>query len=164
MTDIDRRSALILDPAGATLLASTDTAAAQEEAARNKALLAHRYKLWHETKGGSVNEWTEIVADNIAFGSLVEGRPAVLFTARIDGKQSLKGYFDGLLNGWSMIHYTVDHFIAEGDRVVMVGSTAWRNKATNKVCETTSGASATGWRSNTTSTTTPPRCCRRQSD
>jgi hypothetical protein len=56
MTDIDRRSALILSTAGAALIASPEPALAQaNEAARNKEILAREYKRWHETKGGSVD-------------------------------------------------------------------------------------------------------------
>ena len=136
MTDIDRRSALII-ASGAALLATSETASAQGgEAARNKEILAREYRRWHDTKGGSVASWMEIVADDIKFGSLAEGMPAATFTARVNGKQELKRYFGGLLEGWTMIHYTVDNFIAEGDRIAAVGSTAWRNKKTNKVCET----------------------------
>jgi hypothetical protein len=32
-----------------------------------------------------------------------------------------------------MIFYRIDEFIAQGDRVVAIGSTSWRNKATGKV-------------------------------
>jgi ketosteroid isomerase-like protein len=106
------------------------------EAARNKEILAREYKRWHESKGGSVASWMEIVAEDIRFGSQAEGRPEVTFTAPVNSKQELKRYFDGLLEGWTMIHYTVDHLIAEGDRVAAVGSTAWRNKRTGKVCDT----------------------------
>jgi uncharacterized protein len=123
--------------AGAALLARPHTASAQAtEAARNKEILAREYKRWHDSKGGSVESFMEIVDSNIQFGSIAEGMPVAAFTARVNGKQELKRYFDGLREGWEMIHYTVNHFIAEGDRVAAVGSTAWRNKKTGKVCET----------------------------
>jgi uncharacterized protein len=35
-----------------------------------------------------------------------------------------------------MIHYTTDEFIAEGDRVAMRGSTAWRSRKTGRVIDT----------------------------
>ena len=67
---------------------------------------------------------------------MAEGSATATFTARVHGKQELKRYFDGLLGGWTMIRFRVEYFIAEGDRVAMIGSTAWRNKTTNKVCDT----------------------------
>ena len=108
------------------------------EVERNKSLLKGAYDRWHATKGGSVDHWMEIVADDITFGSLAEGRgpQSVAFTARVGGRDQLRGYFQGLLSGWTMVHYTVNDLVAEGDRVVAIGSTAWRNKATGKVCET----------------------------
>lgn len=102
------------------------------EAVRNKELLQRAYARWHETKGGSVNEWLDIMDDNISFGSLAEGKAMAPFTARANGKQQLAGFLAGLVGGWTMLHFTADQFIAEGDRVVMVGSMAWTNKTTGK--------------------------------
>jgi len=123
---------------GAALLTSSATTSAQGggEAARNKEILARAYKLCHDTKSGSVKDWMEIVDDGITFGSMAEGSATATFTAHVHGKQELKRYFDGLLGGWAMIRYRADYFIAEGDRVAMNGSTAWRNITTNKVCDT----------------------------
>ena len=48
----------------------------------------------------------------------------------------MKAYFDGLLTDWTMVHYTIDEYIAQGDTVVARGSTAWVNKQTGKRAET----------------------------
>jgi ketosteroid isomerase-like protein len=104
--------------------------------AKNVEALKTAYKTWHDTKGGSVDHWMTMIADDIKFGSLAGGAPRVAFTTSYTNKQALKGYFDGLLSGWDMIHYTTDEFIAQGESVVMRGSTAWRSKQTGKVCET----------------------------
>lgn len=102
----------------------------------NKAILDQIYRRWHETRGGSLDEFFEIFGEEINWGSLAHGEAPVSFTARAIGKGKVRGYFAGLLEGWSMIYYRVDHLIAEGDRVVMVGATAWTNKATGKTCDT----------------------------
>lgn len=102
----------------------------------NKALLEIAYRLWHETKGGSVDHWMTIVSEDIRFGSLAEGVSPVAFTALRTGKAEMKGYFAGLLAGWRMIHYTIHHMVAEGDRVAVICSTAWTNRTTGKVVET----------------------------
>jgi ketosteroid isomerase-like protein len=104
--------------------------------AANKALLEHLYRRWHESKGGALEELIGIFDDTISFGSLAQGVSPAAFTAQAIGPAQLRGYFLGLLGGWSMIHYTVDHIIAEGDHVAVVGSTAWTNKATGKVVDT----------------------------
>ena len=137
---LDKRQ-LILATVGATAIATLGRAVAQvstvpNEANRNKEILTEAYRRWDETKGGSVSHWMSIVAEDIAFGSLAEGSSAATFTAALKGRNQLNKYFDGMLSSWSMLHYTLGFMIAEGDRVAVICSTAWRNKATTKVFET----------------------------
>jgi hypothetical protein len=106
------------------------------DAASNVALLQEGYRRWHESKGGSVDHWMTMVADDIKFGSLAQAAPQMAFARTYSNRDALRGYFDGLLADWEMIHYTTDEFVAEGDRVFMRGSTAWRNKRTGKTAET----------------------------
>ena len=41
--------------------------------ARNVEILKGAYKSWSDSKGGSVDAWLNVCADNIAFGSLAQG-------------------------------------------------------------------------------------------
>jgi uncharacterized protein len=102
----------------------------------NVALLEDAYRRWHETKGGSVDHWMTVVADDVNFGSLAQAAPEVAFARSYSNRDALRGYFDGLLGDWEMIHYTASEFVAQGDAVFMRGSTAWRNKKTGKTVET----------------------------
>jgi uncharacterized protein len=104
--------------------------------ARNVELLKDAYGRWHDSKGASVDHWMSIVADDVRFGSLAQAAPVMSFACNYDSRESLRGYFDGLLSDWEMIHYTVDEFVAQGDAVFMRGSTAWRHKRTGKAVET----------------------------
>ena len=106
------------------------------DAAANKSKLEHAYRRWHETKGGSLDELIGLFAEEIEFGSLAQGAEPVAFTATAFGKEEMGGYFKGLLSNWTMKHYTVDCMIAEGDRVAVIGSTAWTCNATKKDVET----------------------------
>lgn len=100
-------------------------------------LLKSRYAKWHDTKGGSVEDWMEILADQIDFRSLAMGQdPGAAFTAPRSTKSDVKGYFDGLTSNWDMVHYTVDHFVEQDGKVCAIGSTAWTNKQTGKTVET----------------------------
>lgn len=99
-------------------------------------ILKRCYARWDETKGGCVDEWMDILADKIDFRSLAMGRPAAEFTGPRMSKEDVRGYFDGLCNGWAMDYYRIDHFVADGDMVCAVGSTAWTNKATGKKVDT----------------------------
>lgn len=111
----------------------TFQASTQEQ---NKETLRKAYALWHDTKGGSVDHWMSICDERISFGSLAQGRARLEFTAALTGRDTLKAYFGGLLGAWSMIHFTVNEIVAEGDRVVIICATSWRNKASGKVFET----------------------------
>ncbi len=102
----------------------------------NVATLKQAYRQWHESKGGSVQAWLDLMADDIRCFSLAAGVPEAEFTAPITSKRDFERYFRGLLADWEMIHYTTDEFIAEGDRVAVLGSTAWRNRLTGRAVDT----------------------------
>ena len=63
-----------------------------------------------------------------------------------------------------MMEFAAEHFVAQGDRVVVLGRCAWRYKKTGKVVWT---LKANSWRFTDgkavefSSSTTPPRCMRR---
>ncbi len=103
---------------------------------KNVEVLKDAYARWHASKGGSVDHWMTIVAENVRFGSLAQGAPQVPFTRTHTNREALREYFGGLLGDWEMIHYTVDEYIAQDDAVFARGSTAWRNKKTGKVVDT----------------------------
>jgi len=102
----------------------------------NVAKLKEAYRQWHETKGGSVDIWLDLVADEVRCFSLAAGAPAAEFTRGINSKKDFERYFRGLLADWEMIHYTIHDLVAEGERVAMRGSTAWRNRRTGRVVDT----------------------------
>ena len=102
----------------------------------NVTRLQEAYRQWHESKGGSVQTWLDLVADDIRLRSLADGRPGVAFTREVRSREEFVRYFTGLLGDWEMLHYTTDDFVVDGDRVVMRGSTAWRHRKTGRVVET----------------------------
>lgn len=93
-------------------------------------------KAWQESKGKSVDQWLSLFADEIDFRSLADGRDNLPFTARRRTKQELGSYFAAVAADWEMIHYTPDYFVEEGDRIVMMGRMAWRNRRTQATFET----------------------------
>jgi uncharacterized protein len=104
--------------------------------ASNVERLTEAYARWSESKGGSVDHWMTLVADDIQFGSLAQGAPRVTFLRSYSNRDALADYFAGVLTDWEMLHYSADEFVAQDDRVVMRGSMAWRNKQTGRVVET----------------------------
>ena len=104
--------------------------------AENVAKLKDAYRQWHETRGASVKVWLDLMADDVKVRSLAAGAPGAAFTAEVNSKEQFKRYFDGLLADWQMINYKTNQFIAEGERVAMLGSTAWRNRKTGREVDT----------------------------
>ena len=103
---------------------------------RNVSLLKQAYKTWNDTKGGSIDQWMSLCADNIKFGSLAQGPAEAKYLTAYDSRDALKEYFGGLARDWQMIEYVAENFIAQDDRVVMLGHCSWRFKKTGKVVET----------------------------
>jgi uncharacterized protein len=111
--------------------------------AANVTTLKDAYRRWHETRGGSVDHWMTICDENIKFGSLAQGAPRVEYLTAYKARDELKHYFEGLLHDWEMIDYVAQQFVAQGDRVVMLGHCSWRARRTGKVVTT---PKADAWR------------------
>src|SRR5947207_12446708 len=105
--------------------------------AANVAVLTEAYRRWSESRGGSVDHWLSICAENLRFGSLAQGAvPAASYLGSYSARNELAKYFDGLKHDWEMIEYRVDQFVAQGERVVMLGFCSWRHRKTGKAVST----------------------------
>lgn len=102
----------------------------------NTELLKRAYETWDKTKGGSIQHWLDLMAEDVDMRSLADGAEGLQFTERRNGRSQAAEYLKGLTDQLEMHHYTVDRYIAEGDQVVSVGRTGWRNKATGQSFET----------------------------
>jgi ketosteroid isomerase-like protein len=99
---------------------------------RHVEMLKEAYRKWGETLGASADDWLEICADTIVFGSLAESPKAVPYMGVHHTRESLRDYFGGLRRDWEMMEFVAEHFVAQDDRVVMLGRCAWRYKKTGK--------------------------------
>jgi uncharacterized protein len=113
----------------------------QEE--QNVAILKKAYADWISSKGASADQWTAIFADNFKFGSIAQGGHGAAYLTAYQNRNDLAAYFDGLTRDWEMLEFVTDHFIAQDDRVVMIGHCSWRFKRTGKVIST---PKADSWR------------------
>lgn len=102
----------------------------------NLAALRHAYRRWHETRGGSVDTWLDLIGDSFGLRSMAEGRAGAEFSSARSGRDEVAGYLRDLTGNWEMEYQTMDRFIADAGTIVAIGSTAWTNKATGKRCET----------------------------
>ncbi len=102
----------------------------------NVAVLKEAYRKWRETEAGSVDHWLDLMTDDVQFRSLAEGAKPMAFTRRSTCKNDVKRYFDGLTGEWKMISYEIDEYIAQGDRVVALGSCSFEHRSTGKILKT----------------------------
>jgi ketosteroid isomerase-like protein len=77
-----------------------------------------------------------IIADDVSLGSLADGSPEVPFTTRRSSKSGVRAYLEDLMRDWEMVSHTMSEFIAQDDRVAVVGRAVWRHKGTGKVADT----------------------------
>jgi uncharacterized protein len=110
---------------------------------QNVTILKKAYADWASSKGDSSDQWTAIFADNFKFGSIAQGGHGAAYLTAYQSRNDLAAYFDGIRRDWEMIEFTTDHFIAQDDRVVMIGHCSWRFKRTGKVVST---PKADSWR------------------
>lgn len=102
----------------------------------NTEILREAYEKWDATKGGSKEHWLSIMTDDIDFHSLADGDQRLAFTKHRSAREEVADYLDGLTAQLEMLHYTVDEYVAQGDRVVAIGTTAWKNRENGKEFET----------------------------
>jgi hypothetical protein len=102
----------------------------------NAEKLQRAFQDWNHTRGGTSAAWLDLMADNVHFQSLAGGGPGAEFTVECHSRADVARYFAELAKGWEMIHYTTKVFAAAEDRVVMLGSTAWRNRRTQRLVDT----------------------------
>ena len=112
--------------------------------AGNVAILKQAYTRWSESKGASVDDWLKVCADDIAFGSIARGSAGgASYLTEYFSRDALKNYFAGLARDWEMMEFVTENFVAQDDRVVMLGRCAWKYKKTDKVVWT---PKADSWR------------------
>ncbi|MFZ1990492.1 MAG: nuclear transport factor 2 family protein [Alphaproteobacteria bacterium] len=105
-------------------------------AEKHVATLKEAYREWEQSGGENADCWLSILDDNVALRSLSEGRPGMEFTRRRQSKAEVAAYLTGLTTDWRMNYFKVNEFVAQGDRVVAVGSCSWNNRRTGKSVDT----------------------------
>ena len=97
----------------------------------NVAIVRGAYEAWHESKGDA-SIWIDLLADEVSWGSLADGRPGMEFTKPRASRNEVIGYFEGLAKDWSMNAYHVNEFVAQGQRVVALCECSWTHRGTGK--------------------------------
>lgn len=103
----------------------------------NVKILKRGYDLWFESKGEASQYWFDLMADDVEWASVVDERsPGMEFSRDCTGKTEVLKNFELLAQSWEMERCHVDEFIAQGERVVALGTCCWKNKRTGKLVET----------------------------
>ena len=97
--------------------------------------LRHAYQLWNDTKGGSVQTWLGLFADDMVIRSLGEENPRLDFAKSRQGKSEAQQYFAELGSSWELVYFNPEDFIAQDDRVVVLSRVAFKSRITGKVAQ-----------------------------
>ena len=111
----------------------------ETDAEKNKRILKTGLDMW--SKSGGTEEaakyWFGLVDEKVKWRSIVDERtPGMEFAVDCDSKDGVERYFHRLGELWEMESCIVDDYIAEGDRVVVIGTVKWKNRTTGKSVET----------------------------
>lgn len=103
--------------------------------AANVAALRAGYRLWSERDPEAVAYWMNLLADDVSWRSLADGAAGMEFSRACHCKADVARYFEELARDWDMNHFTVDEFLAQGDRVVVLARCGWTHKRTGTAVE-----------------------------
>ena len=103
---------------------------------RNLERLKAAYQEWDATKGGSIDTWVALMAENMDLRSLADGRQSLSFTRPRSGRDEAAAYLRDLTTEFTMEYFRADRYVCQDDQIVMIGKTAWINKRTEKHVET----------------------------
>ena len=93
------------------------------------------YKAWHDTKGGSVDLWLDLMTDDVDILNIREESEGLAFAKDRKSKAEAHEYFASILEIGTMVHWTPETFVTEGDTIAMFGTCAWKIKKTGKIAE-----------------------------
>ncbi len=103
----------------------------------NVDILKHGYKLWAGGDSRAMEYWFEHIADDVQWSSVVDEQSAGMeFAEDTNAKSGVVRYFEKLAATWEMEFCQIDEYVAQDDRVVVLGNVKWRNRATGKSVET----------------------------
>jgi ketosteroid isomerase-like protein len=101
----------------------------------NVSALKAAYAVWHDRKGADTSAWLALMDDDFRIASMGDEGRGLAFVRERTAKVQAVEYLSSLTRDWTMIHFTPETYVADGDQVAMFGKTAWTNKATGKVAE-----------------------------
>ena len=93
------------------------------------------YQIWAESQGDDVSGLLGLMTDDVEVTTLPDGMDPLTFTKACHGKAEMTEYFHALVGDWCVLRADIDEMICERDLVVVVLTTAWRNRRTDREFE-----------------------------
>lgn len=104
-------------------------------AVENTKIVRAIYDVYVASKGQNIDPLIKSLADRSCWCSIGHSDVAKFCKDR-HGTNDVRDYFRGLYEDWEMERYDVQDFVAQNDRVIMLGEVAFRHKQTGKLVET----------------------------
>jgi ketosteroid isomerase-like protein len=96
----------------------------------NVQVLREGYALWSSSNATSAEYWMDLISDDVRWRSLGAGAAGAEFTEECCSKSEVQRYFKQMGEQWKLLEYCANEFVAQGDRVVMLGSCKWEHLQT----------------------------------
>ena len=100
-----------------------------------EARLAAAYQAWHASRGRAPEAFFALYDDAIELHSILEASLMDAMRGPFVGKGAALAYFTAIAEAWEMIAASADAFVAQGDKIVVIGRATWRNLRTLRVVD-----------------------------
>lgn len=91
----------------------------------------------------SQSAWLDLLAHDVIIRSMGGPEPGLEFAATRYSKKEGVAYLTAITQDWTMVHWTPETFVVDGDNIAVFATCAWTNKKTGK---TVSPLTAQLWR------------------
>ena len=100
-----------------------------------EARLAAAYRAWHASHGRAPEHFFALYDEDIELHSILEASLMEEVSGPFIGKGAALAYFTAIAEAWEMIEARADSFVAQGDKVVVIGHATWRNLRTLRIVD-----------------------------
>ena len=106
------------------------------ESPSNAARVRAAYEHWEQCRGSDPEPFFALIGEDFAMASVLD--PPDLHELACDhcGHDRVRDYFAALDADWTMIDFTTEQVIEQGDTVVWIGNCTWRNRHTGSAAAT----------------------------
>ena len=93
------------------------------------------YQIWAEHQGDDVSAILDLMSEDVEVTTLPDGIDPLSFTKACHNKAEMTEYFHALIGDWQLLNADIEEIVREENVVVLVLTTKWRNRRTDKEFE-----------------------------